>query len=73
MRPTVTISSGTPITQFGTMSFVAFKNLAAIWFSTCPLKGIAAGKTTSNAEILSVTTIAIKRLSMVYTSRTFPL
>ncbi len=33
-NPTVTIGSGVAIFQFGTISLVASKNLAAIWFNT---------------------------------------
>ena len=36
-RPTVTMGSGVASFQFGQMSVVASRNLAAIWFNTCPL------------------------------------
>ena len=71
-RPTVTIGSGVASFQFGQMSVVASRNLAAIWFSTCPLKGMPFGSTTSNAEMRSVATITISLSLMLYTSRTFP-
>ena len=57
ITPTVTIGSGVASFQFGQMSVVASRNLAAIWFSICPLYGIPSGRTTSNAEIRSVATI----------------
>src|SRR5690606_17519254 len=57
--PIVTVGWGVAITQLGTMSSVAFKKVAAIWFNTCPLYGRGWGRTTSKAEILSVATMAI--------------
>ena len=71
-RPTVTMGSGVASFQLGQMSVVASKNLAAIWLSTCPLKGMPFGSTTSKAEIRSVATITIRSSLMLYTSRTFP-
>ena len=71
-RPTVTIGSGVASFQLGQMSPVASRNLAAIWLSTCPLKGMPLGSTTSNAEILSVATITSRSSPMLYTSRTLP-
>ena len=56
----------------GQMSVVASRNLAAIWFSICPLKGIPFGNTTSKAEMRSVATITNFSPLMLYTSRTFP-
>ena len=70
--PTVTIGSGVAIFQLGQMSAVASRNLAAIWLSTCPLKGIPLGRMTSKAEIRSVATITIRSSLMLYTSRTLP-
>ena len=54
------------------MSLVASKNWAAIWFRTCPLKGMPLGRITSKADILSVATMTIRSSLMLYTSRTFP-
>ena len=71
-RPMVTIGSGVASFQFGQMSVVASRNLAAIWFSTCPLKGMPFGSTTSKAEMRSVATITIRSSLMLYTSRTLP-
>ena len=70
--PTVTIGSGVASFQLGQMSVVVSRNLAAIWLSTCPLKGMPLGNTTSNAEIRSVATITRISSLMSYTSRTFP-
>ena len=70
--PTVTIGSGVAIFQLGTISAVASRNLAAIWFKTCPLKGMPLGNITSNAEIRSLATITRSSSLMLYTSRTLP-
>ena len=70
--PIVTIGSGVASFQFGQMSLVASRNFAAIWFNTCPLKGIPLGSTTSNADILSVATMTKRSSFMLYTSRTLP-
>ena len=70
--PTVTIGSGVASFQLGTMSAVASRKLAAIWFSTCPLKGIPFGRMTSKAEMRSVATMTIRSSLMLYTSRTLP-
>ena len=59
-NPTVTIGSGVANFQLGQISAVRSKNFEAIWFKTCPLKGIPLGNTTSKAEIRSVATITIK-------------
>ncbi len=72
MCPTVTFGSGESIFQLGTMSAVASRNFSAIWFNTWPLYGMPSGKTTSNAEIRSDTTITSKSSLMLYTSRTLP-
>ena len=71
-RPTVTIGSGVASFQLGTMSAVASRKEAAIWLSTCPLKGMPLGRITSKAEIRSVATITMISSLMLYTSRTFP-
>ena len=59
LSPTVTIGSGVASFQLGQMSVVWSRNLAAIWFNTCPLKGMPLGNTTSKAEILSVAIITM--------------
>ena len=71
-NPTVTIGSGVASFQFGTMSAVASRKVAAIWLSTCPLKGMPLGKITSNAEMRSVAIITSRSSLISYTSRTFP-
>ncbi len=54
-RATVTAGSGTLMTWLGTRSAVASNQNDAIWFSTCPLKGMVPS-TTSNALIRSLAT-----------------
>jgi len=51
------MGSTSAIFQLGTMSEVASRNFEAIWLSTCPLKGMPLGSTTSNAEMRSVATM----------------
>ena len=72
LSPTVTIGSGVASFQLGTMSAVASRNFAAIWLSTCPLKGMPLGRITSNADMRSVATITMMSSLMSYTSRTLP-
>src|SRR5690606_14169565 len=72
LNPTLTLGSGTAMIQLGTMSAVASRNLAATWFSTWPLNGMASGRITSKAEIRSLATMISSSSWIVYTSRTFP-
>ena len=52
-RASVTAGSGTLMTWLGTRLAVASNQKAAIWFRTCPLKGIVPS-TTSKALMRSV-------------------
>jgi hypothetical protein len=52
-----TFGAGTSTSQLGQISFVAFSMKAAIWFNTCPLKGMGLGNITSNADMRSEATI----------------
>lgn len=67
---TVMFGSGTSRTALGMMCSVLLNHHAAVWFSTCPLKGIDASRR-SNADCLSVVTISILSSSS-YVSRTLP-
>src|SRR5690349_221656 len=71
--PTDEVGEGTLKSQLGQMSDVAFSMYAAIWFNTCPLKGISRGKMTSNAEMRSEAIITMYSSLIGYTSLTLPL
>ena len=54
-----------PTMWFGTASRVRSNQNADIWLSTAPLPGTGVGRTTSNAEILSVATMSMRPPPMI--------